>query len=150
MRWDQLADEWWTIPRAKGGGDQRVYTSLQVVEILSSLKRVSSWVFPASRGAAGHIGRTVRGLDPIRKATGIADWVPHDLRRTAATHMTSQLKVSPFTVEKILGHTDRRGVTAIYDRSSYDAEKRRALIKWGRWVEALSSEHPSEKVVPIR
>lgn len=33
-------------------------------------------------------------------------------------------------VSKILNHVES-GVTAIYDRHSYDAEKREALAKWG-------------------
>jgi hypothetical protein len=39
-------------------------------------------------------------------------------------------------VSKILNHVETR-VTAMYDRHSYDAEKRAALDFWGRRVEAI-------------
>jgi len=37
--------------------------------------------------------------------------------------------VERLVVSKILNHVER-GITAVYDRHSYDAEKRTALIKW--------------------
>jgi integrase len=47
--------------------------------------------------------------------------------------------VSRLTVSKILNHAER-GVTSIYDRHSYDREKREALEGWGeRLREILSS-----------
>jgi hypothetical protein len=39
-------------------------------------------------------------------------------------------------ISKILNHVER-GVTAVYDRHSYDAEKRQALDAWGRKLEAI-------------
>lgn len=56
--------------------------------------------------------------------SGVA-FVPHDLRRTAASHMTS-LGIPRFVVAQILNHVES-GVTKVYDRHSYDAEKRQAL-----------------------
>jgi len=60
---------------------------------------------------------------------GIPPFTPHDLRRTAASHMTG-MGVSRLTVSKILNHVES-GITAVYDRHSYDREKRKALDKWG-------------------
>ncbi|MGH7858510.1 MAG: tyrosine-type recombinase/integrase, partial [Candidatus Binatia bacterium] len=65
----------------------------------------------------------------IRKDTGI-DFVFHDLRRTAASYMTA-IGVSRLVVSKVLNHVER-GITAVYDRHSYDADKRRAIIRWER------------------
>ena len=47
------------------------------------------------------------------------------------------------TVGKIPNHAEP-GVTAVYDRSSYDAEKRAALDGWGARVEALL-KHQSDQ-----
>jgi len=44
--------------------------------------------------------------------------------------------ISRLTVSKILNHAEG-GVTAVYDRYSYDAEKRQALELWGRRLEAI-------------
>ena len=55
----------------------------------------------------------------------IDNFTPHDLRRTAASCMTSG-GISRLVVGKVLNHAER-GVTAVYDRHSYDPEKRQAL-----------------------
>ena len=41
-------------------------------------------------------------------------------------------------VGKVLNHSDG-GVTAIYDRYSYDQEKRKALNAWGRKLESITT-----------
>jgi hypothetical protein len=46
--------------------------------------------------------------------------------------------ISRLTVKKILNHAER-DVTAVYDRHSYDPEKRAALEAWGRRVERVVS-----------
>jgi hypothetical protein len=46
--------------------------------------------------------------------------------------------ISRLTVKKILNHAER-DVTAVYDRHSYDPEKRTALDAWGRRLEAIVS-----------
>ena len=59
----------------------------------------------------------------------IKHFTPHDLRRTAASLMTS-LGISRLVVSKLLNHVEN-SVTAIYDRHSYDKEKKRAMETWG-------------------
>ena len=63
------------------------------------------------------------------------DFVGHDLRRTAASMMASA-GVNRVVIGKILNHAEP-GVTAVYDRHSYDAEKRAALDAWGCRVEQI-------------
>ncbi|MBM4345178.1 MAG: tyrosine-type recombinase/integrase [Deltaproteobacteria bacterium] len=70
---------------------------------------------------------------------GVPAFSPHDLRRTAASHMTG-MGFSRLVVSKILNHVER-GVTAVYDRHSYDREKREALEAWGRRVAELRATH---------
>ncbi len=54
-----------------------------------------------------------------------------------------------FTVSKILNHAER-GVTAVYDRHSYDHEKRQALDVWGARLQATVAETPAApKVVQL-
>jgi integrase len=73
---------------------------------------------------------------------------PHDLRRTAASFMTS-LGVNRVTVAKILNHADG-SVTAVYDRHSYDPEKRYALDAWAvRLQEIINNKPSSSNVVPL-
>ena len=76
--------------------------------------------------------------------------VPHDLRHTTTSHMTG-MGISRLVVSKILNHVER-GVTAVYDRHSYDQEKRQALEAWGSRLQAIIQERNGEEsnIIPIR
>ena len=66
---------------------------------------------------------------------GIEPFVPHDLRRTASSHMTGSGIPRP-VVQKVLNHVEP-GVTAVYDRYSYDKENKGAMNKWDRKLQAI-------------
>jgi integrase len=132
---------WWTIPaaKAKNGIQQRVPLSSLAFEVLENIKLISensNWLFPSPRGNSHITGPAIdhairNNIDVFK----IDHFTPHDLRRTAASHMTS-IGVSRLTVSKLLNHVEG-GVTAIYDRNSYDDEKRQALEKWSRKLESI-------------
>jgi hypothetical protein len=48
----------------------------------------------------------------------------------------SGIGIGRLVVSKILNHAEP-GVTAVYDRHSYDAEKRSALAAWGARLEEI-------------
>jgi integrase len=79
--------------------------------------------------------RAKRNLDDL---SGVKDWRIHDLRRTVATGL-QKLGVNLQTIEAVLGHTSgsRSGVVGVYQRHSFDAEKRAALDAWGTYVMAV-------------
>ena len=54
--------------------------------------------------------------------------------------------VPRLVVSKILNHVET-GVTAVYDRHSYDAEKRAALDFWGNRLEQIVSVDRGAKVL---
>ena len=57
--------------------------------------------------------------------------------------------MSRLVISKVLDHVER-GVTAVYDRHSYDAEKRTALDSWARTLTAiLKNQRQAANVVPI-
>ena len=66
-------------------------------------------------------------------------WRLHDLRRTVATGL-QKLGVNLQTIEAVLGHTSgsRSGVVGVYQRHSFDAEKRAALDAWGAHLRNLT------------
>jgi len=74
----------------------------------------------------------------------LVPWGFHDLRRTAATTM-ARLGVDVVIVERILGHT-MRGVMAVYQRHTFDEEKRRGLTVWAGFLDGLTSERESNVV----
>lgn len=155
MRWEELDLDgtWWTIPaeRSKNKLPHRVPLSAQAVAILRRLRDASngsSWVFPG-KVPSEPLTQIQGQLDKLREAAGV-DFKPHDLRRTAASHMTS-MGISRLTVGKILNHVEQ-GVTAVYDRHSYDREKQEALNAWAARLEAIVSGTgaTSAKVIPLR
>ena len=62
----------------------------------------------------------------------------HDLRRTAASLMASG-GVPRFVISRILNHSDEKDITSVYDRYSYDKEKREALEAWSRRLQVIVS-----------
>lgn len=78
-------------------------------------------------------------------------WTIHDLRRTFASGC-ARLGIAVHVVEAALNHRSGtiKGVAAVYNRYSYDAEKRAALEAWSRYVEALVSGDPAGNVIPWR
>src|SRR5262249_47448351 len=92
-------------------------------------------------------GRGVKSdlAQPLR----MADWHPHDLRRTAATQM-AELGIQPHIIEAVLNHVSghKGGVAGIYNRARYADAMRDALQKWADHVEALIVG-PRKQSVPI-
>jgi integrase len=72
----------------------------------------------------------------------------HDLHRTAATRM-AEAGVPRDHIAKVLNHVEGGpAATRVYDRYAYDAEKRDALERWARRLQAIV-EGKTRKVVPI-
>jgi integrase len=85
---------------------------------------------------ASSVGKAVRHC---RKMIGIPHWTAHDLRRTAATGM-ADLGVAPHVIGHVLNHraVTRSTVTdQVYNRYSYDREKRTALDLWSNKLAAF-------------
>ena len=140
--WDEidLIAGWWTIPASKAKNNQthRVPLSSLALELLAEIKILSNhsrYLFPA-KFKNTHI--TDGSIDnAVNRSTfsNIKPWTPHDLRRTAASHMTS-IGIPRFVVGKILNHSEQ-SITAVYDRHSYDAEKRQALEAWAQQLQRI-------------
>ena len=154
MRWSDIDAGWWTIPGefAKNGRTHRVPLSPQAMNVLAKVGQYgngSPWVFP-SPTVDGPIKSIWKATARIQRTARVADAVPHDLRRTVASRMTGELGINRLTVSKILNHVET-GVTAVYDRHSYDAEKRQALHAWGKRLDdILSGEVPTAAANVVR
>ena len=104
------------------------------------------WVFPMSLvGDYKHVGRrlgqsTRANIVVAPKTHGKGrdrvDIRGHDLRRTAASLMASG-GVPRFVISRILNHSEEKDITSVYDRYSYDAEKRAAMEFWNRQLAAV-------------
>lgn len=156
-KWDELDLEngWWTIPvtRSKNGLSHRVPLSPIAVDLFHAVKELSgdsSYLFPSPIGDKPITVRAVtRAVDRNLGVLGVPDFTPHDLRRSVASHMAG-LGVPRLVISKVLNHVDT-GITAVYDRHSYDREKRQALEAWGRRLEAIVSGKPAAvDLLPLR
>jgi len=145
IAWDDLDlnSSMWTIPasRAKNGLSHRVPLSPQVLQVFKSLTTFrcdSPWVFPSPVDKKKHIENVQKAIQRVRNRKDLnVDFRGHDLRRTAASYMAS-MGVSRLVISKILNHVEK-GITSVYDRHSYDAEKREALDAWGKRLEEILS-----------
>ncbi len=165
LRWADidLAAGWWTIPAAKAKNRKahRVPLSPQALDALTVARALNpdrQTVFPSPRGdkpmvetaVARAVHRildhfTAKGRELFKDDSFVLPaFTPHDLRRTAASQMTG-MGIPRLVVSKILNHAEQ-GVTAIYDRHSYDGEKREALDLWGRKVAGLAARARLEVV----
>ena len=106
----------------------------------------SRFLFPSHIGDKPITPRAVsRALSKNLGLVGVENVTPHDLRRSAATFM-SALRVERFIVSRVLNHTDST-VTGIYDQYEYLDEKRAALERWARKLEAIISGKDADKKV---
>ena len=141
MRWADidLDSRWWTVPAsdAKNGLPHRVPLSDLAIDILTGLRdhmggEVSASIYVLA-GARGPKQRAA-----VSNRLGLDDFRGHDLRRTAASRMAS-VGVPRLVIAKVLNHVEH-GVTAVYDRHSYDAEKQEALDSWCRNLRVILTQ----------
>jgi hypothetical protein len=78
---------------------------------------------------------------------GVADFTPHDLRRTAATLM-SQIGFMDEIIDAVLNHT-KQGIIRTYNLNRYDKEKQQALEAWERKLNGIITATESN-VIPIK
>jgi integrase len=155
MHWEEIgADGVWTIPAAryKTKRPHSVPLSEPARAILAARPRTHEWVFPSTAGTpfTGY-AKPKTALDAmITAANGgepLPNWTLHDLRRTAKTLM-ARAGVRPDISERVLGHAIG-GVEAVYDRHSYEAEKREALEKLAAIIERILAA-PRENILRLR
>ena len=141
-KWEELDLEKaeWAIPgeRMKKDKPHLVSLSRQAVAMFEELKGLASgseWVFP-SRGdlhqpiAHSTLNQAVRSL-----AIDVRDFVIHDFRRTASTHL-HEAGFNSDWIEKCLAH-ETKGIRGVYNRAQY-AEQRREMLQW--WADFVDSQ----------
>ena len=141
-RWEELDLEQgqWAIPgeRMKKDKPHLVHLSRQAVAMFEELKGLASgseWVFP-SRGdlnrpiAHSTLNQAVRSLE-----IDVRDFVIHDFRRTASTHL-HEAGFNSDWIEKCLAH-ETKGIRGVYNRAQY-ADQRREMLQW--WANFVDSQ----------
>lgn len=141
LRWEWREDlHWWTIPApfTKPRQTLRFYMPAIAIRLLGP-SACNGHVFPGPP--------TKNALScAVRRAIPDATWQARDFRRTAATLMARQ-GVDRFVVKQVLGHADT-SVTSVYDRYSYDPEKREAVILLALRIRDIISGRSSASTHP--
>lgn len=88
-----------------------------------------------------------KGIPVTENMLGVADFTPHDLRRTAATFM-SQIGFMDEIIDAVLNHT-KQGIIRTYNLNRYDKEKQQALEAWERKLLGIITEKESN-VIPLK
>jgi integrase len=159
-KWSEFTDKVWTIPasRSKNGRAHEVpLTALarQILDELRGLAKDRPHLLPSVHSKLKRdeplsqraMSRALRNNHRHTKLFGGELFTPHDLRRTAASMMTS-LGIPRLHVSKVLGHADQDITGAVYDQHDYVAEKKQALETWAQDLQAIITGK-RRKVVPI-
>jgi len=130
LRWSEMDGNTIRLEgsRTKTGAPHTIPLSSAAQTLLNSLPHLGEFVFSGARPISDW-SALKRRLDG---AAGVSNWRIHDLRRTVATGL-QKLGINLQTIEAVLGHTSgsRSGVVGVYQRHSFDTEKRAALEAWG-------------------
>jgi integrase len=150
-RWEEidLANAEWSIPgeRMKMDHPHFVPLSRQAVAMLDELKGLSSgseWVFPSRNTLSKPISKTTLNSTVRSLEHDVRDFVIHDFRRTASTHL-HEAGFNSDWIEKALAH-ETKGIRGVYNRAQY-ADQRREMLQW--WADFVDSQIDEERKVII-
>lgn len=135
MSWSEIEGDTWIIPRERVKKDRphAVPLTAGALALLEPLRAggEQGFVFSTDGGvhASSNFNRVKRKLD---EASGVTEWVLHDLRRTVRSGLAA-LGVPREVARAVVNHADGK-IDRVYNRYLYAAEKREALEKWERRV----------------
>ena len=140
LGWSEIDLEAKTISlpgnRTKNGHPHIVPLSDRALSILKTIPRQKrKHVFGSGQGGYGGWSKSKEDLDSKCK---VKDWTLHDLRRTAARRM-ADIGIQPHVIEAVINHVSghKAGVAGIYNRSTYEPEKKAALDAWANHLETV-------------
>jgi integrase len=141
-RWEELDLEnaEWSIPgeRMKKDKPHLVPLSRQVVAMFEELKGLASgseWVFPSRGDLHQPIAKSTLNVAVRALEIDVRDFVIHDFRRTASTHL-HEAGFNSDWIEKALAH-EQKGIRGVYNRAQY-ADQRREMLQW--WADFVDSQ----------
>ncbi len=161
MERQEITDEadgmWWTVPKSKTKNSWREEAVDLRVPLIGRAEAIvrrrlesekGSYLFPA-RGKLPYTAQKVIGHavwfhmpyseskpESARPRLSVTKWAPHDLRRTGRTQLAA-LGCSADVAEAVIGHMPT-GIRGVYDRHSYDKERREWLTRLSEHLERLA------------
>jgi integrase len=141
-KWEELDLEKgeWSIPgeRMKKDRPHLVSLSRQALAMFEELKMLASgseWVFPSRGDLKQPIAKSTLNVAVRALAVDVRDFVIHDFRRTASTHL-HEAGFNSDWIEKCLAH-ETKGIRGVYNRAQY-ADQRREMLQW--WADFVDSQ----------
>ena len=130
----------WSIPgeRMKKDKPHLVSLSRQAVAMFAELRGLASgseWVFPSRGDLKQPIAKSTLNVAVRALAIDVRDFVIHDFRRTASTHL-HEAGFNSDWIEKCLAH-ETNGIRGVYNRAQY-ADQRREMLQW--WADFVDSQ----------
>ncbi|HPT49728.1 MAG TPA: tyrosine-type recombinase/integrase [Accumulibacter sp.] len=130
----------WSIPgeRMKKDKPHLVPLSRQAVAMFEELKGLASgsdWVFPSRGELKQPIAKSTLNVAVRALEIEVRDFVIHDFRRTASTHL-HEAGFNSDWIEKALAH-ETKGIRGVYNRAQY-ADQRREMLQW--WADFVDSQ----------
>lgn len=144
-QWDEIDFEKkeWAIPgeRMKKERPHLVPLSDQALAMLEELKGLacgSNYIFPSRNTLKKPICKTTLNAAIRTLNHDVQDFVIHDFRRTASTHLHESGFNSDW-IEKALAHK-APGIRGVYNRAEYVAQRREMLQWWANFVDSQIEE----------
>jgi integrase len=141
-RWEEIDFDKaeWSIPgeRMKKDKPHLVPLSRQAVAMFEELKPLASgseWVFPSRNTLSKPVAHSTLNVAVRSLDLDVRDFVIHDFRRTASTHL-HEAGFNSDWIEKALAH-ETKGIRGVYNRAQY-ADQRREMLQW--WADFVDSQ----------
>lgn len=149
--WDEIDFEQslWIIPAERMKKDKAhiVPLSAQALAMFEELKGLSSgsdWVFPSCGSLEKPIAKSTLNVAVRSLDMDVRDFVIHDFRRTASTHL-HEAGFNSDWIEKSLAH-ETKGIRGVYNKAQY-ADQRRDMLKW--WADFVDKQIEENRKVII-
>jgi len=152
LKWSEIDTDARTITlprqRTKNGQEHVVPLSDSAMAILEGIERRDRDYLFGRRRAGGFCrwAKSKRAFDQTLKLK--EPWIVHDLRRTVRTGL-GKLGIQPHIAEATLNHLPPKLIRT-YDRNSYEAEKRRALVQWATHLKTIVAQASGANVTALK
>lgn len=140
-KWEEIDFERaeWAIPgeRMKKDKPHLVPLTPQALAMFEELKGLASgseWVFPSRSNLHQPIAHSTLNAAVRTLEIDVRDFVIHDFRRTASTHL-HEAGFNSDWIEKALAH-ETKGIRGVYNRAQYMEQRRKMLCWWADFVDS--------------
>lgn len=144
--------KWWEIPakrmKGKNATAHDVPLSPLAIKLIHQARIYSGdsrFVFKSSvkKESSISVRAISRAVNRHWEEINVEKFTPHDLRRTCRTGLAN-LNISDIVAERILSHS-LQGVLGVYNRATYEIERRTALNLWEQHLIHLLNPTPDNK-----